>query len=239
MALFLSSEVFVSIFVYADESGVFDHVHENHFVFGGVIFLDKAYRDSQQRMYQKAERDLGPNAGTTPDGELKATTLSRAHKGKLFRSLNKTIKFAVVVDLKRINANIFEDKKTKQRYLDYAFKRGLKNVLVKLMNEGLIPADYSESIIVRMDEHTTATDGRYELRESLEQEFKIGTFNGNWNTFHPPILPNIAGVELELRDSKQDPLIRAADIVANRVYFLEREQKFREAKQKVTILKLP
>lgn len=229
----------MSIFVYADESGVFDQAHEKVFVFGGLIFLDKASRDSCLRMYRKAERSLGPSAGRTIHGELKAVTLSGRDKGKLFRSLNNVHKFAVVVKLDRIRSEIFCDKKTKQRYLDYAFKRALKSALQQLLNSGEIPADYSETIDVRMDEHTTATNGRYELRESLIQELKTGTFNWNYASFFPPILPTLTDVRLEMRDSKLDPLIRAADIVANRVYFKARTNDLPDVRRKVSVLMLP
>jgi hypothetical protein len=37
-----------------------------------------------------------------------------------------------------------------------------------------------------MDEHTTATDGRYELREALEMELKIGPYNyDQWQANRP------------------------------------------------------
>lgn len=39
----------MNIFVYADESGVFDRTHNNVFVFGGLIFLGKDERDEGQR----------------------------------------------------------------------------------------------------------------------------------------------------------------------------------------------
>lgn len=70
-----------------------------------------------------------------------------------------------------------------------------------------------------MDEHTTATDGRYELRESLEEEFKIGTMNFEYNIFHKPIFDNLHTLTLTFYDSKDKILIRAADIVANKVYY--------------------
>ena len=83
------------------------------------------------------------------------------------------------------------------------------------------------------------TNGRYELRESLIQELKTGTFNWNYASFFPPILPTLTDVRLEMRDSKLDPLIRAADIVANRVYFKARTNDLPDARRKVSVLMLP
>ena len=76
-----------------------------------------------------------------------------------------------------------------------------------------------------MDEHTTATSGKYELREALEQEFKNGTFNYNWAKFYPPIFPQLEGVELKFCNSSKATLVRAADVIANKIYYLARTQE--------------
>ncbi|MDU1224784.1 hypothetical protein [Varibaculum cambriense] len=41
----------MSIFVYADESGVFDHLHNDYFVFGGILLYSKNQRDIMGRKY--------------------------------------------------------------------------------------------------------------------------------------------------------------------------------------------
>ena len=69
-----------------------------------------------------------------------------------------------------------------------------------------------------IDEHTTATNGRYELREALEREFVFGTFNDNYNIYFPPIFSGKTTIDLKYCDSKTTTLVRAADIVANNVY---------------------
>lgn len=35
----------MDVYVYSDESGVFDSVHNDYFVFGGIIFFDKKNKD--------------------------------------------------------------------------------------------------------------------------------------------------------------------------------------------------
>ena len=35
----------MNLFVYSDESGVFDHKHNDLFVFGGLVFLSKEDKD--------------------------------------------------------------------------------------------------------------------------------------------------------------------------------------------------
>lgn len=88
-----------------------------------------------------------------------------------------------------------------------------------LIAEGVISSDEIENIYIYVDEHTTATDGKYELKEGLEQEFKLGTFNYAYNKFYPPIFKNIRSVNVEYFNSNSVTLIRAADIIANNIYY--------------------
>lgn len=208
----------MSIFVYADESGVFDPAHNDTFVFGGLLFLDKDTRDLAKRRYISAERALH-DAGVCCNQEMKATRLSNKQKAGMFRSMNPYHRFGVVVEQARVLSQITQDKKSKQRYLDYVFKRGLKAKFEQLIHVGALRAADVDDIYVFMDEHTTATNGRYELCESLQNEFKRGTYNSDWDHFFPPLFPGMRRVEFNMKDSCQDPLIRAADITANRLYF--------------------
>ncbi len=113
----------------------------------------------------------------------------------------------------------FANKKTKQRYLDYVYKISLKRAFEHLIRQEIILPTQVEHINIFADEHTTATNGRYELREGLEQEFKIGTLNYKYNTFYEPIFTNLKTVDLSFCNSASKILIRAADIVANHIYY--------------------
>lgn len=208
----------MQIFVYSDESGVFDKEHNDFFVFAGVIYLSKNEKDMASRMYAHVENTVRLTEGIS--GEVKAAKISNKWKSKIYRSLNNTHKFAAVIRQQRILPNIFEHKKTKQRYLDYAYKIAVKRKLEQLIRNGIINPDDVESIHFYVDEHTTATNGKYELRESLEQEFKIGVFNPKWERFFPPLFPKLKTVELKYSNSASVRLVRAADIVANKVYYL-------------------
>lgn len=209
----------MDLYVYSDESGVFDRHHNDFFVFGGIIFVGKNDRDVASRKYIKAERAVRESEKFSDGQEIKASVIKNASKGKLYRSLNAYQKFGVVVRQKKLMNRIFDSKKDKQRYLDFAYKMGVKTKLQRMIKEGIvIPGDVS-SIHFYVDEHTTATNGRYELREGLEQEFKWGTFNYNYQCYFPPIFPNIETVTLDFCNSAAKNLVRAADIVANKIYF--------------------
>jgi len=230
----------MDIFVYSDESGVFDVIHNDIFVFGGLILLGKDTKDDCSRMYSHAEKVLRVNKSADNDYELKATKLENSEKTQLFRSLNKYFKFGVIIKQKKIHEKIFDNKKTKQRYLDYAFKIALKKALKSLIDSGALDAQQVENIHVYVDEHTTATDGCYELREAIEQEFKHGTFNFNYGIYYQPLFPDVNNIELKYCDSSSTRLVRAADIIANRLFYLAvTDQVYKQSRDNFYITFLP
>lgn len=209
----------MNLFIYSDESGVFDKEHNEIYVYGGLIFLGKEQKDAYARKYMAAEKAMRGQKYAA-DEELKACRISNKEKGKLYRSMNGAVRFGVIVNQKKVLDRIFQSKKDKQRYLDYTYKIGLKKALQKMLAEGLIDKDSIENVHIYTDEHTTATNGRYELREGLEQELRNGTYNMQYDKFFPPVFEKMGGIELENCDSKKVSLVRAADIVANRIYYM-------------------
>lgn len=209
----------MDIFVYSDESGVFDAVHNDWFVFGGIILLSKKDKDAAARRYLHAERIIRKRESFDRQAEVKATTVSNTNKGKLYRSLNHIEKFGVVVEEKQVIDNIWNNKKSKQRYLDYVYKIGIKRKFEMMIHSGILIPSEVQNIHFYVDEHTTATDGRYELQESLEQEFRFGTNNWNYSRFFPPIFQHLQSLEVRFCNSSTTTLVRAADIVANKLYF--------------------
>ena len=208
----------MEIFVYADESGVFDQKHNDYFVFGGLIFLSKEEKESCARKYLHAERVVRNALHIPKEKEIKASGIPLKHKNSLFRSINSAQKFSVVVVQKNVLGRIFQSSKDKQRYLDYVFKIGVKRALENLIHNGDVNPNEVTALRFYVDEHTTATNGLYELREALEQEFRNGTYNYTWDKHFPPIFLNLKAVELQFCNSSKTTLVRAADIVANRVW---------------------
>ena len=199
---------------------MFDVVHNDIFVFGGLLLLSKEERDICTRKYLHVERCIRASGAYSGQQELKAAVVSNEQKGKLFRSLSQYQRFGIVIQQKKLLERIFKSKKDKQRYLDYAYKIGLKRLFEKMIADRKICPEQVENIYICVDEHTTATNGRYELREALEQELKSGTYNHNYSSYFPPIFTGLKGVNLNFCNSAKRPLIRAADVIANRVYYL-------------------
>lgn len=215
----------MNIYIYSDESGVFDKKHNDTYVFAGIIMLEKENRDILTRKYSKAEKDIRKSKPRFKNTELKATILTNKDKVKLFRSLNNEHKFATIINQEYVYDNFYENKKTKQRYLDFAYKIGVKKAFEKLIKQKLINPDEVTGLYFYIDQHTTATDGIYELRESLETEFKLGVTNFKYNTVHKPIFRNLKILEVKFCNSSNNTLVRTADIIANRVYYLAKNDK--------------
>lgn len=237
-----NKEHHLDIFVYGDESGVLDKVHNDTFAFGGVIFLSKADKDLANRKFLHAEKSIAGHYtyGNGKCPELKASTLSKKHRTSLFRSTNGLFRYAFVIRQPLVLDSIFSNKKSKQRYLDYVYKIGLKRCFENMISQGSIDPDKVGSIRVFFDEHATATDGRYELREAVLQEYKFGTYNYNYSRDFPPVFPKMTGgVELAFRDSRKVALIRASDIIANQAWYHAENGRLSELKEKLALVMFP
>lgn len=215
----------MNLYIYSDESGVFDKEHNDYFVFGGIICIGTEEKELLSRRYSSVEKVLRKSKGVTSDYELKSTRITNEEKGKLFRSLNNYFKFGVVIREKKVLNRIFYSKKDKQRYLDYAYKIAVKRAFKHLIKTGVINPSEIKRLYFFVDEHTTATNGKYELQEALEQEFKLGTFNYNYVVYYEPIFKSIQEVKLEYCNSASKLLVRAADIVANKIYYYARNEQ--------------
>ncbi|MFV0556897.1 MAG: DUF3800 domain-containing protein [Lactovum sp.] len=227
----------MNLFIYSDESGVFDKRYNEKFAFGWLIFKEKEEKDIAVRKYKAKERQI--RESYSEDMEIKANHIRRRHRNKLFKSLKDYERGAIVINQSEVLDNIFEDKKVKQRYLDYAYKVGVKKHLKDLMRLKIIYSEEIKNIYFYIDEHNTATNGIYELRESLFQEFKYGTYNKDWEVHYPALLPELNDLQVYFCSSKTTPLVRAADLVVNRVYNHAIEKSLEELKEKVFLSWLP
>ena len=226
----------LNLYIYSDESGTFDAKNNPYFIFGGVICFGDAKRHEWSRRYIHCENALRNTGKYKKEDELKASFITNAEKGKFYRSLNRCYKFALIIHEANINPSVFENKRHKQRYLDYAYKIVLKKCLEHVLSASYIQEGEVKKIHVYADEHRTCTDSVYELREALLNEFRLGTFNATYETFFPPIFPSLDDVRLYYCDSKKVALIRASDIVANHFYHKAHENRGKIASEPNTFI---
>lgn len=230
-----------AICVFSDESGVFDRNKNNFFVFGGLILdADKREPSDVANLFSDMESKIRMKPEYANMEELKAAKLSFQDRRRMFAVLKPFHKFGIIISLNEVLDRIFTSKKSKQRYQDYAYKIGLKNALKELIYLDVLNINDSIRFNVIVDQHQTATDGRYELEEGLLMELKEGTYNMRFDKFFEPLFKNTESLKVILADSKDNVLIRAADIIANRVYFEANNNSIRNLKKmNMTITKLP
>ena len=217
-------EVFLGgmeIFVYSDESGVFDYKHRKYFVMAGIVFDDKQEMDSMIRRYKAAEKNLRKKRLYKNVGELKAAKLSFDDRRNLFHLTSECDRFAFIINMEALNKkHIFANPESKQRYLDWAFKVGLKKLFTHLIARGSIIPGNDIKINCIIDEHSTATNGLYGLEQAIFREFHEGTLNYEYGMYHKPILKESnLSVRVKYVNSEAYEMVRAADIIANRILF--------------------
>lgn len=210
----------MNLHIYSDESGVLDKKHNKYYTFGGLIFTSGEERDWISRKYLAAEENIRLSEKIEPEAEVKACNIDPKSRNKLYRSIADVEKFGAVISQEKLtNDLLFENKKSKQRYLDWAYKMAVRRKLEQMIARGLIEPRSIDMITFMVDEHSTATNGLYELEASLEKEFKIGTWNYDYMTFHEPLFPNINILKVKYCNSAKITLVRSADIIANRLFY--------------------
>ena len=226
----------MNLYVYSDESGVFDYINNKYFIFAGIILFSKEEKENLERKYRTIEKDIYKNNNYSR--ELKAKVLKYNEKRRLYNIFKNVNKFCCIINQEKVLKKIYSDKKSKQRYLDYAFKISLKEAFKSMIKQNLIDENEIDDIIVYCDEHTTATNGKYELREALLNEFKCGTFNREWNIFYEPLFKDMRNVKLKYCNSEHTTLVRGADIIANKVYGVVINKNFKELRKLKNINKV-
>ena len=184
-------DIVQEVIFFFDDSGV---LHKNepsgYFVYAGYVFTD----------------------------ELKAANLEVRHKRALFNSVREYDSVDVVVDISRVYNHILADKKSICRYKDYVLKRCVKNKLNHLIADGIISKDEEIKISIYIDEQLTATNGYYDLRDSIMEELQYGIANFDYGIRHPHLFDANVSVNIQYCDSSSNYMIQASDILANRIW---------------------
>lgn len=129
----------MNIYIYSDESGVLDKQHNRYYVFGGLIFLSGDERDTCSRRFITAERNVRLSEKINPSTEVKACNIQPKSKNKLYHILKSEERFGVVINQKKlVKDELFSNKKSKQRYLDWAYKMAVKTKLQEMISQALL-----------------------------------------------------------------------------------------------------
>lgn len=201
-----------------DDSGnLHPHSKFNYFVYAGYVFTNKIELDNAKRNYRSLANTI---SSVRHLEEAKASNLLNYpdDKRKLYAVMKKFESFHVVIDRRNVYDNILENKKSICRYKDYALKRVIKQEVNYLISSGQIDSEKNTKMIINIDEQATASDGYYNLRESIYEELANGIYNFDYGKFHEPLLHGGLDISIEYFDSKKNYMIQASDILANRIW---------------------
>lgn len=229
-------EISQEVIFFFDDSGV---LHKNepsgYFVYAGYVFTDRNTLEIAKRKYMHANKILKRALKRTD--ELKTANLSPVHKRSLFNSVRQYDSVDVVVDISRVYDHILANKKAICRYKDYTLKRCVKNKVKSLITDGLISKDEEIVISIYIDEQLTATDGYYDLRDSIKEELQYGIVNFDYGIRHPHLFEADVIVNIKYCNSSRNYMIQASDILANRIWTSYRSQnrKLRQIDNHMTL----
>lgn len=227
------------VIFFFDDSGV---LHKNelsgYFVYAGYVFTNRNELDSAKRKYIHANKML-KNA-LCVSTELKVSNLVPKHKRSLYNSVKDYRSVAAVVEISRLYDYVIENKKSICRYKDYILKRCIKNELELMITDGILSKNEDITISIYIDEQLTATNGYYDLRDSIKEELKHGIINFNYGISYPNVFDANVEVIIHYCDSSTNYMIQASDILANRIWTSYRinNRKLR-MKDNQTILTFP
>lgn len=203
------------VFIYLDDSGVLHkNSTEKFFVYAGFIFLSKKEKDRALAIYRSATRKL--QKGKTE--EIKACNIKGSKKRFLLSQLAHFESFSCVVNKGKIYDSIIDNKKSIHRYKDYCIKRAAKVKLANMIDRRLIDPDQPTVLRFFIDNQPTSTDGIYNLRESIREEFQSGIANFDYGIRYPTLFYGDLEVKTEFCDSSSHPLIQASDMLANNIF---------------------
>ncbi len=187
---------------------------ERFFVYAGYIFLSKHEKDDALIAYRRAAKIL--QDGTTK--EIKAFGTRGENKRYLLSQLSYCESFSCTVDKKLLYTSIMDNRKSIHRFKDYCIKRAAKAKLSELINRGLIKSNKPTYLRFFIDKQHTSTDGTYNLRESMREEFLNGIANFDYGIKLPSLFSSRLRIDTDFCDSKTHYLIQASDILANAIF---------------------
>lgn len=208
------------IYIYMDDSGRMSHV-EKCCSYGGVYFVNRNARDNFKRLYSDiikkskckfCQQDNMNCNHICPEIKSHTTdTKFRRRIVNLIKNSEHTKSFATTIYNRDIPKEVLAVKHSRGRRTDYYQKRIIKEIVQKLISNDELDPNKPVKLFIRIDESPQATNGIYNLEESIIEEFLFGITNYNYGCKFPPILFNKLKIDLKYVDSKKETLVQAAD----------------------------
>ena len=210
------------IFILMDDSGKLNK-NENSCIFGGLFFYSSKEYMNFINKYKSIIKDIRCNYCKQNKNncdknciEIKGTSkIKPSEKRRIFNLIKQQNNYGVFINNNKIYKSIIEDKSSRGRYLDYAQKRIIKEIILYSINNNFIEPTKPINLYIKIDDAKTKSNGYYNLKDSIYEELVNGIINYDYSIVHKPLLKNKLNIDVRNYNSKYNYGIQSADIMAH------------------------
>ena len=207
------------VYINLDDSGKLTS-KEYISVYGGLVFLSKKEKDKFITQYRSIINDIKCKYCKLCDKkcpEIKNTNIKNKDKRRLMNYIKKYYIVALVIKNGDVYEHIKENKAAKGRFVDYAIRRMIKEIIKSLIDCNHINPNRPIKLIINIDQQSTKSNGYYNLRDGLIEELKYGISNYNYSTKIKPIITSDLEIKVSYQDSGKSYVVQAADLLAGTI----------------------
>ncbi|MCM1371058.1 MAG: hypothetical protein NC181_04145 [Clostridium sp.] len=210
------------ILILMDDSGKLNK-NENSCIFGGLFFFSNSdyinfinrYKSIINNIKCKYCKQNMQNCNKDCI-EIKGTTkVSSEDSRRLFNLLKKQNNYGVFINNKDIYDNIINDKSARGRYIDYAQKRIIKEIILYAIKNKKIRLNELVYLNIKIDDAKTKSNGYYNLKDSIYEELVNGIKNYDYSARYKPVLKSGLDIKVRYYNSKYNYGIQSADIMSH------------------------
>lgn len=223
-----------TINIYMDDSGKLT-TKEHYTVFGGLVFVESPEKIKFANKYKKIIKGIKceyckGNECNKNCPEIKSMIIEASHRRRLLNLCKNYKTFALIINNDDVYDSIKTRKESRGRYIDYAQKLMVKDIVLKLIRGNIIEPNKKVKINLNIDQQTTKSNGYYNLKEGIYEELVHGIRNFDYGIFYPPILKELE-LNVKYIDSKKNYLIQAADLIAGSVRRIVVDERYHFSKR--------
>ncbi len=200
------------IYFVMDDSGKID-AKNDYLFYGGFVFFNQEQMKNFIYTYQNYLEKI-KNKYPHKE-EVKSNFLKHNDRQKFIKMFSQNYSFAVLIDNTRLYEDIKKDAKSKGRFIDYAIKRLIKEVLKDCLKKNYLQKEKPIQIEILIDNQTIKSNGLYNLSLSIQKELTKGMKPLLEASYQP--LFSKASVHVTYKDSKTSLLIQGADLLVGTV----------------------
>ncbi len=210
------------IYINLDDSGKLT-TKEKISVYGGLVFLSKKEKDKFITQYRSIINNIKCKYCDHKDNcnkkcpEIKNTNIQKNDKRRIMNYIKKYYVVALVIKNDNVYEHIKNSKAAKGRFIDYAIRRMIKEMIKSLIKCNSIDPYKPIRLIINIDQQSTKSNGYYNLHDGLIEELKYGIINYNYaNTINPVVYSDLE-IKVSYQDSGKSYVVQAADLLAGTI----------------------